>query len=181
MRYGENPHQRAAFYRDEAPAAGTIATYRQLQGKELSYNNVADADAAWECVKTFAERRALRDRQAREPLRRRARRDAARRLPRGVRHRSDVRVRRHHRVQPRVDAATLEAVAAQFLEVLIAPAYTDDALAAIARKANVRVLEVALPRADAQQRSFDLKRVGGGFLVQTRRRAQRRAGRASRS
>ena len=54
MRYGENPHQRAAFYRDEAPAPGTIATYRQLQGKELSYNNVADADAAWECVKTFA-------------------------------------------------------------------------------------------------------------------------------
>ncbi len=55
MRYGENPHQSAAFYRDEAPAPGTIATYRQLQGKELSYNNVADSDAAWECVKTFAE------------------------------------------------------------------------------------------------------------------------------
>ena len=57
LRYGENPHQQAAFYRDEAPAPGTIATYRQLQGKELSYNNLADADAAWECVKTFAEHR----------------------------------------------------------------------------------------------------------------------------
>src|SRR5262249_50834174 len=55
LRYGENPHQSAAFYRDESPAAGTIATYRQLQGKELSYNNIADSDAAWECVKTFAE------------------------------------------------------------------------------------------------------------------------------
>src|SRR5213593_728937 len=55
LRYGENPHQQAAFYRDEAPAAGTIATYRQLQGKELSYNNIADSDAAWECVKTFAD------------------------------------------------------------------------------------------------------------------------------
>ena len=55
MRYGENPHQSAAFYRDETPAPGSIATYRQLQGKELSYNNVADSDAAWECVKTFAE------------------------------------------------------------------------------------------------------------------------------
>ena len=55
LRYGENPHQQAAFYRDEAPAPGTIATYRQLQGKELSYNNIADSDAAWECVKTFAE------------------------------------------------------------------------------------------------------------------------------
>jgi len=55
LRYGENPHQQAAFYRDEQPGAGTIATYRQLQGKELSYNNIADSDAAWECVKTFAE------------------------------------------------------------------------------------------------------------------------------
>src|SRR4029434_10429301 len=54
LRYGENPHQHAAFYRDENPAPGTIATYRQLQGKELSFNNLADADAAWECVKSLA-------------------------------------------------------------------------------------------------------------------------------
>src|SRR3954462_8640785 len=53
MRYGENPHQSAAFYRDLAPAAGALASYKQLQGKELSYNNIADADAAWECVKSF--------------------------------------------------------------------------------------------------------------------------------
>ncbi|MGB7480319.1 MAG: bifunctional phosphoribosylaminoimidazolecarboxamide formyltransferase/IMP cyclohydrolase, partial [Burkholderiaceae bacterium] len=53
MRYGENPHQSAAFYRELAPAAGSLANYRQLQGKELSYNNIGDADAAWECVKTF--------------------------------------------------------------------------------------------------------------------------------
>jgi phosphoribosylaminoimidazolecarboxamide formyltransferase/IMP cyclohydrolase len=53
MRYGENPHQSAAFYRDLAPAAGSLANYRQLQGKELSYNNIADADAAWECVKSL--------------------------------------------------------------------------------------------------------------------------------
>src|SRR5207247_10335602 len=57
LRYGENPHQQAAFYRDEAPAAGTIACHRQLQGKALSYNNIADSDAAWECVKTFADPR----------------------------------------------------------------------------------------------------------------------------
>src|SRR5262249_37908850 len=55
LRYGENPHQQAALYRDEHPAAGTIATYRQLQGKELAYNNLADGDAAWECVKTLAD------------------------------------------------------------------------------------------------------------------------------
>ncbi|WP_339938878.1 bifunctional phosphoribosylaminoimidazolecarboxamide formyltransferase/IMP cyclohydrolase, partial [Undibacterium luofuense] len=56
MRYGENPHQSAAFYRDLAPAAGALASYTQLQGKELSYNNIADADAAWECVKSFADK-----------------------------------------------------------------------------------------------------------------------------
>src|SRR6186713_1916143 len=54
LRYGENPHQRAAFYRDLAPAPGSLVTAKQLQGKELSYNNIADADAAWECVKSFA-------------------------------------------------------------------------------------------------------------------------------
>ncbi|MCV5372906.1 hypothetical protein OFD18_32470, partial [Escherichia coli] len=53
LRYGENPHQSAAFYRDAEPVPGSLAHYRQLQGKELSYNNIADADAAWECVKTF--------------------------------------------------------------------------------------------------------------------------------
>ena len=53
MRYGENPHQAAAFYRDAQPAAGTLAQWTQIQGKALSYNNIADADAAWECVKSF--------------------------------------------------------------------------------------------------------------------------------
>ena len=53
LRYGENPHQRAAFYRDLRPAPGSLVTAKQLQGKELSYNNIADADAAWECVKSF--------------------------------------------------------------------------------------------------------------------------------
>jgi phosphoribosylaminoimidazolecarboxamide formyltransferase/IMP cyclohydrolase len=53
LRYGENPHQAAAFYRDLHPAPGSLVTARQLQGKELSYNNIADADAAWECVKSF--------------------------------------------------------------------------------------------------------------------------------
>jgi len=165
MRYGENPHQRAAFYRDEAPAAGGIATYRQLQGKELSYNNVADADAAWECVKTFAEPACVIVKHAN---------------PCGVAVAASLldAYRAAFATDPTsafggiiafnraVDAATLEAVAAQFLEVLIAPAYTDDALAAIARKANVRVLVLPLAEAPAHN-AFDLKRVGGGFLVQS--------------
>src|SRR5690606_5509523 len=53
LRYGENPHQQAAFYRDLHPAPGSLATFSQLQGKELSYNNIADSDAAWECVRQF--------------------------------------------------------------------------------------------------------------------------------
>src|SRR5262249_57087861 len=55
LRYGENPHQTAAFYKDERPAPGGISGYRQVQGKELSYNNIADADAAWACVKSFSD------------------------------------------------------------------------------------------------------------------------------
>jgi phosphoribosylaminoimidazolecarboxamide formyltransferase / IMP cyclohydrolase len=166
MRYGENPHQMAAFYRDEAPASGTIATYRQLQGKELSYNNVADSDAAWECVKTFAEPACVIVKHAN---------------PCGVAIAATplAAYRKALATDPTsafggiiafnrpVDAATVEAVSAQFLEVLIAPAYTDDALALIGRKVNVRVLEVALPTGGGGGNAFDLKRVGGGFLVQS--------------
>ena len=149
MRYGENPHQSAAFYRDEAPAPGSIATYRQLQGKELSYNNVADSDAAWECVKTFAEPACVIVKHANpcgvaiaaDPLE--AYRSALATDPTSA-FGGIIAFNRP------VDAATLEAVSAQFLEVLIAPAYTDDALAVIAKKVNVRVLEVPLPAAAAQ-------------------------------
>ena len=118
LRYGENPHQSAAFYRDLHPAPGSLVTARQLQGKELSYNNIADADAAWECVKGFAapasdvaavsDRRRggrLRHRQARQPVRRRARRRCRRGLCEGVPDRPDLGVRRHHRVQHRSSTA----------------------------------------------------------------------------
>jgi phosphoribosylaminoimidazolecarboxamide formyltransferase / IMP cyclohydrolase len=165
MRYGENPHQSAAFYRDETPAPGSIATYRQLQGKELSYNNVADSDAAWECVKTFAESACVIVKHANPcgvavaetPLA--AYRKALATDPTSA-FGGIIAFNRP------VDAATVEAVAAQFLEVLIAPAYTDEALALIAKKANVRVLEVPLPAGAVAHNPFDLKRVGGGFLVQ---------------
>ncbi|MFO1302336.1 MAG: bifunctional phosphoribosylaminoimidazolecarboxamide formyltransferase/IMP cyclohydrolase [Burkholderiales bacterium] len=165
MRYGENPHQSAAFYRDESPAPGSIATYRQLQGKELSYNNVADSDAAWECVKTFAEPACVIVKHAN---------------PCGVAIAATPleAYRKAFATDPTsafggiiafnrpVDAATVEAVAAQFLEVLIAPAYTDDALAAIAKKVNVRVLEIPA-LGEARPNAWDMKRVGGGVLVQS--------------
>ncbi len=166
MRYGENPHQSAAFYRDEAPAPGSISTYRQLQGKELSYNNVADSDAAWECVKTFAEPACVIVKHANpcgvaiaaEPLA--AYRGALATDPTSA-FGGIIAFNRP------VDKATLEAVSAQFVEVVIAPAYTADSLSAIEKKANVRVLEVPLPAMGTTSNAWDMKRVGGGFLVQS--------------
>ncbi len=165
LRYGENPHQQAAFYREDPPAAGTISTYRQLQGKELSYNNIADGDAAWECVKSFAEPACVIVKHAN---------------PCGVAAAGSLldAYRSAFATDPTsafggiiafnrpVDGATLDAVAAQFLEVLIAPSYTVDALQTIAQKKNVRVLEIPLAAAAAAPR-LDWKRVGGGLLVQT--------------
>ncbi len=106
LRYGENPHQQAAFYRETTggnlAVPGSIASYQQIQGKELSYNNIADADAAWECVKAFdAVDRAggLRHRQARQSLRRGGGRDGRGMLSQGLQDRSDLGLRRHHRLQ----------------------------------------------------------------------------------
>jgi len=163
MRYGENPHQRAAFYRDERPAPGSIATARQLQGKELSYNNVADADAAWECVRGFSGCACVIVKHANPcgvacaPTTLEAYRSAFATDPTSA-FGGIIAFNRE------VDAATLEAVSAQFLEVLIAPSYTADALAAIARKVNVRVLAIEL--ADGSN-AWEFKRVGGGMLIQT--------------
>jgi phosphoribosylaminoimidazolecarboxamide formyltransferase/IMP cyclohydrolase len=179
MRYGENPHQEAAFYRDEKPAAGSIATFRQLQGKELSYNNVADADAAWECVKAFDAPACVIVKHANPcgvavaatPL------DAYRAAFATDPTSAFGGIIAFNRV---VDGATVEAVAAQFLEVVMAPAYTADALAAIEKKKNVRVLEIGVrPQFSPQggvsagklgsdpDFQLDFKRVGGGLLVQT--------------
>jgi phosphoribosylaminoimidazolecarboxamide formyltransferase/IMP cyclohydrolase len=144
LRYGENPHQRAAFYRDLHAPAGSMATFRQLQGKELSYNNIADGDAAWECVKAFDAPACVIVKHAN---------------PCGVATAATTldAYRKAFATDPTsafggiiafnrpVDAATVEAVAAQFLEVLMAPSYTADALAVIERKKNVRVLAIALP------------------------------------
>jgi phosphoribosylaminoimidazolecarboxamide formyltransferase/IMP cyclohydrolase len=174
LRYGENPHQQAAFYRDEAPAPGTIATYRQLQGKELSFNNIVDSDAAWECVGTFAEPACVIVKHAnpcgaaiaKTPL-------EAYRLALATDPTSAfggiIAFNRE------IDAETVELVSAQFLEVLIAPGYSVDALERISKKINVRVLAVQVAGDDAGN-AWDMKRVGGGMLLQT---ADRRAIKAS--
>ena len=101
LRYGENPHQSAAFYRTPEQRAG-VATARQVQGKQLSYNNINDTDAAYECVAEFDPQahRGLRHHQARQSVRRRGRREPARGLSQGAGLRSDLGVRRHRRAQP---------------------------------------------------------------------------------
>ncbi len=163
MRYGENPHQAAAFYRDPNPAPGTLAHYVQLQGKELSYNNIGDADAAWECVKTFSAPACVIVKHANpcgialadnflDAYRKAFATDSTSAFGGIIAFNGDV------------DGATAEAVSGQFLEVLIAPAYSAEAREVLARKQNVRVL--ALPLAEGRN-SLELKRVGGGLLVQT--------------
>jgi phosphoribosylaminoimidazolecarboxamide formyltransferase/IMP cyclohydrolase len=164
LRYGENPHQHAALYRDDPVVAGAIATLRQLQGKELSYNNIADGDAAWECVKTFGEPACVIVKHANpcgvaiaaSPL------DAYRKAFATDPTSAFGGIIAFNR---EVDAATVEAVSTQFIEVLIAPAYAPDALPVIAKKTKVRVL--AIPCATGGGKAWDMKGVGGGVLVQT--------------
>ncbi|MCP5286287.1 MAG: bifunctional phosphoribosylaminoimidazolecarboxamide formyltransferase/IMP cyclohydrolase [Burkholderiaceae bacterium] len=162
MRYGENPHQAAAFYRDAKPAAGTLAQWTQIQGKALSYNNIADADAAWECVKSFDVPACVIVKHAN---------------PCGVALGADPHeaYRKAFQTDPTsafggiiafnrpLDGAAAEAVSKQFVEVLIAPAITPEARAVFASKVNVRLLEVPL---SAEMNTWDMKRVGGGVLLQ---------------
>ena len=166
MRYGENPHQSAALYREPGAAASAIASYAQLQGKELSFNNVADADAAWRCVNAFDASTCVIVKHANpcgvasaeQPF------DAYRAAFATDPTSAFGGIIAFNRM---VDAQTLEAVSEQFVEVLIAPGYAPDALASIARKKSVRVLEVAPPSPVAGGGEWDMKRVGGGMLVQT--------------
>ena len=165
LRYGENPHQQAAFYRDLWPAPGSLATFTQLQGKELSYNNIADSDAAWECVRQFDAPACVIVKHAN---------------PCGV----AVGVacgdayELAYATDPtsafggilafntRLDAATCKAILdRQFVEVLIAPDYDEGALEYARKKANVRGLRI--PMAKPSPGFIDTKRVGSGMLMQT--------------
>ncbi|MEB2401388.1 MAG: bifunctional phosphoribosylaminoimidazolecarboxamide formyltransferase/IMP cyclohydrolase [Alcaligenaceae bacterium] len=162
LRYGENPHQSAAFYTDHPVRAGLLGSYRQLQGKELSYNNIADADAAWECVRSFQAGACVIVKHANpcgvavgnSPLH--AYQQAFKTDPTSA-FGGIIAFNRP------VDEAAAQAVSGQFVEVLLAPGYSSEALAVFAAKKNVRVLEV--PQGDGRN-DFDIKRVGGGWLVQ---------------
>jgi phosphoribosylaminoimidazolecarboxamide formyltransferase/IMP cyclohydrolase len=163
LRYGENPHQSGAFYRDAKPAPGGIAGFTQLQGKELSYNNIADADAAWECVKSFDAPACVIVKHA-NPC------GAA--IGKSLREAYES----AYATDPTsafggivafnrgVDAATAEAASKPFAEVVIAPEFEPEARRLFAAKVNVRLLSVNLARAS---NTLDLKRVAGGLLVQS--------------
>ena len=163
MRYGENPHQSAAFYRDREPAPGSLANYRQLQGKELSYNNIADSDAAWECVKTFEEPACVIIKHA-NPCGVAIGADCLEAYRKAFETDSTSAFGGIIAFNRPLDAAAAEHVAKQFVEVLIAPAFDAGARALFAGKQNVRLLEIPLAR---QSNRYDLKRVGGGLLVQS--------------
>ncbi len=176
LRYGENPHQQAAFYRDLYPMPGTLACFRQLQGKELSFNNIADADAAWECVRSFTKPACVIVKHAN---------------PCGVAVSLDGIGKAYElafQTDPtsafggiiafnrEVDGATARAIVErQFVEVVLAPGYADDALKAFAKKGNVRVLVIPLPASTGLEQGNLLgahpgtssKRVGSGLLIQS--------------
>ncbi len=165
MRYGENPHQSAAFYRESGDLSGTISGLRQLQGKALSFNNVADTDAALECVKVFEAPACVIVKHAN---------------PCGVAEADDIAaaydlafasdptsafggIIAFNRT---LDGPTLEAILArQFVEVVIAPEVDDAAVEVARRKKNVRLLSCGA--FSGRSRGLEFKRVGGGLLVQS--------------
>ena len=174
LRYGENPHQAAAFYRDLHPAPGSLVTAQQLQGKELSYNNIADADAAWECVKGFETPACVIVKHA-NPCGVAIGAHAAESYSKALQTDPTSAFGGIIAFNTVVDQAAAQLVAKQFVEVLIAPGYTDEALAVFAAKANTRVLRISLDGVDRTsssawkqgRNSVDAKRVGSGLLLQT--------------
>lgn len=163
LRYGENSHQQAAFYVDDGKVDGLLASFTQVQGKELSYNNLVDSDTAWECVKQFNIPSCVIVKHAN---------------PCGVAIADNLTdsYKKAFSCDPissfggiiafnqPLDVITVTELVKQFVEVLIAPAYDNDALAVLATKPNIRVLEVKLTN---NHNIFDYKRIGGGILVQT--------------
>ncbi|MDP3637073.1 MAG: bifunctional phosphoribosylaminoimidazolecarboxamide formyltransferase/IMP cyclohydrolase [Azonexus sp.] len=165
LRYGENSHQSAAFYRDTHPVEGSIAAYTQLQGKELSYNNIGDSDAAWECVKTFNTPACVIVKHANPcgvavdgtllgAYEKAFKTDSTSAFGGIIAFNGEV----------GIDVVNAMNERKHFVEVLIAPAISAEARAALASKANLRVLIVPLSRI---LNTLEYKRVGGGLLVQT--------------
>ncbi len=165
LRYGENPHQSAAFYAEPQVADGLLAGWTQLQGKALSFNNIADADAAWECVKSFDAPACVIVKHA-NPCGVAVGDDLAQAYDKALATDPTSAFGGIVAFNRPLDAPTVERMllAKQFVEVLVAPAVEPDARALLAGKANLRLLSVPWHTAG---NGLDLKRVGGGLLVQS--------------
>ncbi|MDB5884440.1 MAG: phosphoribosylaminoimidazolecarboxamide formyltransferase / cyclohydrolase [Polaromonas sp.] len=171
LRYGENAHQQAALYRDLHPAPGSLVTAKQLQGKELSYNNIADADAAWECVKGFTESACVIVKHA-NPCGVALGVDALEAYSKAFKTDATSAFGGIIALNRPLDERAALQISKQFVEVLIAPGFTPQALEVFKAKANVRILQIDLPPGGdtpwKQGRNLiDIKRVGSGLLMQT--------------
>lgn len=165
MRYGENPHQKAVFYREVGAGTGCLPAATQLHGKELSYNNINDANGALELLKEFDEPTVVAVKHAN---------------PCGVASASTIHEAyvKAYEADPvsifggiiaanrEIDAATAEEISKIFLEIIIAPSYTQDALAILMQKKNIRILQLEHITARIPAGTYDMKKVAGGLLVQ---------------
>ncbi|MEN2432741.1 bifunctional phosphoribosylaminoimidazolecarboxamide formyltransferase/IMP cyclohydrolase [Comamonas sp. F1-6] len=171
LRYGENSHQQAAWYRDLYPAPGSLATGVQLQGKELSYNNIADADAAWECVKSFDTPACVIVKHA-NPCGVAVGANAFEAYSKAFQTDPTSAFGGIIAFNRAVDKAAAEAVSKQFVEVLMAPEFSAEALEIFKAKVNVRLMKIALPAGGATdwdngRNAIESKRIGSGLLLQT--------------
>ncbi len=167
MRYGENPHQQAVFYKEIGPCYGTLSAAKQLHGKELSYNNINDTNGALDLVKEFTEPTVVASKHAN---------------PCGVGSGDTIfeAYQRAYEGDPvsifggiiaanrEIDAATAEAMSKIFLEIIVAPSFSPEAMEILTKKQNIRLLELPSIAVRADKNDFDMKKVMGGLLVQQR-------------
>ena len=163
LRYGENPHQRAAFYKDSSEDVGSLSSFDQIQGKELSFNNLNDSDTAWECVKKFSQPTCVIVKHAN---------------PCGVASTGSLKesYEAAFKTDPTsafggiiafnksLDEETASLIINQFAEVIIAADFSEGALKIFRNKPNVRLLKIKIENNNTE---FDFKKIGGGWLIQT--------------
>ena len=169
MRYGENPHQKAYFYRNAIPEKGSLASAKQLGGKELSYNNIADTDACISLLKEFSQPTVVAVKHAN---------------PCGVGSAEniyDAWVKAYEAdsvsifggivaTNMEVDGKTAKEMSEIFLEVIVAPSYSAEALEILLAKKNLRILELKSVSEMPSENEYEIKKVTGGILVQDRDR-----------
>ena len=163
LRYGENPHQGAAFYKDSSKDVGSLSSFDQIQGKELSFNNLNDSDTAWECVKKFSQPTCVIVKHAN---------------PCGVASTGSLKesYEAAFKTDPTsafggiiafnksLDEETASLIINQFAEVIIAADFSEGALKIFRNKPNVRLLKIKIENNNTE---FDFKKIGGGWLIQT--------------